>query len=71
MRRAFARFTESTATAFREAQARGEVTTVSTPEAQAQLALVVAEGTALLARTGVHPDAAVAAVDAAIAGLRA
>lgn len=71
VRSAFARFTDSTAAAFREAQARGEVTTASTPEAQAQLALVIAEGTALLARTGVDPNAAVTAVDVAIAGLRA
>lgn len=69
VRDAFRRFTDRTAAALGRAQERGEVTTSSTPEAQAQLILVVAEGTALLARTGTDPDIAVAAIDAAILGL--
>lgn len=66
----FSRFTDMTTVALREAQLRGEVTTASPPEAQAQLLLVLAEGTALLARSGTDPATAAAAVDAALAGLR-
>lgn len=66
----FARFVQMMADALRAAQDRGEVTTASTPEAQAQLLLVVAEGTSLLARAGTDPLAASAAVDAVITGLR-
>jgi TetR/AcrR family transcriptional repressor of nem operon len=70
VRESFARFVRMTADALRAAQHRGEVTTTSTPEAQAQLLLVVAEGTSLLARAGTDPAAATAAIDAAIEGLR-
>jgi len=71
VRRSFGRMVELVTEALREAQARGEVSTVSPPEAQAHLLLVVAEGTALLGRAGTDPARAEAAVDAAIAGLRA
>ncbi|WP_119698783.1 TetR/AcrR family transcriptional regulator [Microbacterium halotolerans] len=66
----FSQFTRLTAEALRQAQDRGEVTAASSPQAQAQLLLVLAEGTALLARSGTDPKLASAAVDAAIAGLR-
>ncbi|WP_166850374.1 TetR/AcrR family transcriptional regulator [Isoptericola sp. BMS4] len=66
----FSRFARLTAEALRQAQERGEITVASSPEAQAHMLLVLAEGTALLARTGTDPELASAAVDAAIAGLR-
>lgn len=69
VRESFARFVRVVANALRAAQDRGEVTTASAPEAQAQLLLVVAEGTSLLARAGTDPAAASAAIDAALAGL--
>lgn len=68
---AFDRFVGMTIEPLRQAQQRGEVSTASEPEAQARLLLVLAEGTALLARAGTDPAAAVAAIDAALAGLRA
>lgn len=67
----FARFVHTVADGLRAAQDRGEVTTASAPEAQAQLLLVLAEGTSLLARAGTDPTKATAAIDAALAGLRA
>lgn len=71
IRRSFASAVEAVTEALRVAQERGEVSSASAPEAQAQLLLVVAEGTALLARVGTDPALAAAAVDAAVAGLRA
>ncbi|MDA0567284.1 TetR family transcriptional regulator [Streptomonospora sp. S1-112] len=68
--RSFSRFVDMTAHALGEAQERGEVVATSPPEAQARLLLVVAQGTSLLARTGTEPEAAAAAIDAALAGLR-
>lgn len=68
---AFDRFVGMTIEPLRQAQQRGEVSTASEPEAQARLLLVLAEGTALLARAGTDPAAAGAAIDAALAGLRA
>ncbi|MET0491556.1 MAG: TetR/AcrR family transcriptional regulator [Actinoplanes sp.] len=70
VRESFARFVRMVAEALGEAQRRGEVVTTAAPEAQAQLLLVIAEGTALLARAATDPEAAIAAVDAALAGLR-
>lgn len=69
--KSFARFTELVVEPLRCAQRRGEVTNDSTPEAQAQLLLVLAEGTALLARTGADQRRATEAVEAALEGLRA
>ncbi|ADJ45350.1 TetR family transcriptional regulator [Amycolatopsis mediterranei S699] len=70
VRESFARFVRMVADALRAAQQRGEVTTTSAPEAQAQLLLVVAQGTSLLARAGTDPAAATAAIDVALEGLR-
>ncbi|WP_020415749.1 TetR/AcrR family transcriptional regulator [Amycolatopsis sp. ATCC 39116] len=68
---AFARFADLLIEPLRQAQKRGEVSTASPPEAQAQLLLVLAQGTSLLTRTGTDPATATAAIDAAFAGLRA
>ncbi|MFI6424697.1 TetR/AcrR family transcriptional regulator [Promicromonospora sp. NPDC050880] len=70
VRQSFDRFVQHVSEALRAAQSRGEVTAASSPEAQAQLLLVLAEGTSLLARTGADPAAATAAIDAALSGLR-
>jgi TetR/AcrR family transcriptional repressor of nem operon len=70
VKESFARFVRMMAEALRAAQSRGEVVTTSTPEAQAHLLLVVAEGTSLLARAGTEPLAASAAIEVALAGLR-
>jgi TetR/AcrR family transcriptional repressor of nem operon len=70
VKESFAGFVRMMTEALREAQNRGEVVSTSTPEAQAQLLLVVAEGTSLLARAGTEPAAAFAAIDVALAGLR-
>lgn len=67
----YARFVELVAPALREAQNRGEVTDGATPEAQAQLLLILAQGTSLVARTGADPAPSIAALDAALAGLEA
>ncbi|UBU08430.1 TetR/AcrR family transcriptional regulator [Nonomuraea gerenzanensis] len=69
--RSHARFIEIVADALRRAQAGGEVTRAATPEAQAQLLLFTAQGYSLVARAGLDPTAALAAVDALIDALRA
>ncbi|WP_037311354.1 TetR/AcrR family transcriptional regulator [Amycolatopsis orientalis] len=69
--RSYRRFTDLVTDALRRAQAAGEVTDDTSPEAQAQLLLYVVQGLSLVSRAGVDRKAALAAVDAVIAGLRA
>ncbi|MFI0241354.1 TetR family transcriptional regulator C-terminal domain-containing protein [Streptomyces sp. NPDC016845] len=69
--RSYRRFTGIVTEALRRAQAEGEVTDSATPEAQAQLLLYVVQGLSLVSRAGLDREAALAAVDAAINGLRA
>jgi TetR/AcrR family transcriptional regulator, transcriptional repressor for nem operon len=69
--RSYGRFSELVADALRRAQAAGEVTRSAPPEAQAQLLLFLAQGISLVSRAGVDRNTALAAVDAAIDGLRA
>ncbi|WP_329058056.1 TetR/AcrR family transcriptional regulator [Amycolatopsis sp. NBC_01480] len=69
--RSYRRFTDIVTDALRRAQAAGEVTESASPEAQAQLLLYVVQGLSLVSRAGLDRKAALAAVDAAINGLRA
>lgn len=68
--RSYARFTQIVAEALRRAQTTGEVTDTATPQAQAQLLLFLVQGISLVSRAGLDTTTAVAAVDAAIDGLR-
>jgi TetR/AcrR family transcriptional regulator, transcriptional repressor for nem operon len=63
-------FIEVVAAALARAQATGEVTTSATPEAQAQLLLLLFQGSALVSRA--HPDRErlAAGIDAALDALR-
>ncbi len=69
--RSYRRFTDIVTDALRRAQAAGEVTDSAAPEAQARLLLYVVQGLSLVSRAGPDKEAALAAVDAAIDGLRA
>ncbi|MFC7329122.1 TetR/AcrR family transcriptional regulator [Marinactinospora rubrisoli] len=69
--RSYRRFTDIVTDALRRAQATGEVTDNAPPEAQAQLLLYVVQGLSLVSRAGLDRTAALAAIDAAIDGLRA
>lgn len=69
--RSYSRFTDIVTDALRRGQATGEVTGRATPEAQARLLLYVVQGLSLVSRAGLDREAALAAVDAAINGLRA
>ncbi|CAL9291797.1 TetR/AcrR family transcriptional regulator [Streptomyces sp. SudanB182_2057] len=69
--RSYRRFTDIVAAALRRAQAAGEVTDTSSPEAQAQLLLYLVQGLSLVSRAGLDRTAAQTAIDAALEGLRA
>ncbi|MEU2358028.1 MULTISPECIES: TetR/AcrR family transcriptional regulator [Streptomyces] len=69
--RSYRRFTDIVADALRRAQAAGEVTDGARPEAQAQMLLYLVQGLSLVSRAGLDRTAALAAVDAAVDGLRA
>jgi TetR/AcrR family transcriptional repressor of nem operon len=69
--RSYRRFTDIVAGALRRAQATGEVTDTSSPEAQAQLLLYIVQGLSLVSRAGLDRTAALAAIDTALDGLRA
>ncbi|MFD7709365.1 TetR/AcrR family transcriptional regulator [Streptomyces sp. NPDC059786] len=69
--RSYRRFTEIVTDALRRAQAAGEVTADSSPEAQAQLLLYIVQGLSLVSRAGLDRSAALAAIDTAVDGLRA
>ncbi|MFS7877203.1 TetR/AcrR family transcriptional regulator [Streptomyces asiaticus] len=68
--RSYRRFIDIVAGALRRAQAAGEVTDTRSPEAQAQLLLYVVQGLSLVSRAGLDRMAALAAIDAAVDGLR-
>ena len=69
---AFDGFVEVVTRALSRAQERGEVTTAATPQAQAQLLLVLFQGSALIARVDAGDRLRIiAGIDAAIDGLRA
>ena len=68
---AFDGFVDVVARALSRAQERGEVTTAATPQAQAQLLLVLFQGAALVARADAGDRRRIiAGIDAAIDGLR-
>ncbi|MGH3253354.1 MAG: TetR/AcrR family transcriptional regulator [Trebonia sp.] len=67
---AFGGFTEVVTEALRRAQAKGEVTTSATPEAQAQLLLLLFQGSALVSRATSDPGRLAAGIDAALDSLR-
>ncbi|MFE2610945.1 TetR/AcrR family transcriptional regulator [Streptomyces mirabilis] len=69
--RSYRRFTDIVTDALRRAQAAGEVTANSSPEAQAQLLLYIVQGLSLVSRAGLDQSAALAAIDTAVDGLRA
>ncbi|MFF5436171.1 TetR/AcrR family transcriptional regulator [Streptomyces achromogenes] len=69
--RSHRRFTDIVAGALRRAQAAGEITDTSTPEAQAQLLLYIVQGLSLVSRAGLDRTAALAAIDTVLDGLRA
>ncbi|MFB7499852.1 TetR/AcrR family transcriptional regulator [Streptomyces sp. NPDC056161] len=69
--RSYRRFIEIVTDALRRAQAAGEVTADSSPEAQAQLLLYIVQGLSLVSRAGLDRSAALAAIDTAVDGLRA
>jgi TetR/AcrR family transcriptional repressor of nem operon len=64
-------FIEVMTAALERAQASGEVTTESSPRAQAALLLLIFQGLALVSRAGGDRDRLIAGVDAALDGLRA
>jgi TetR/AcrR family transcriptional repressor of nem operon len=68
--RSYDRFTGIVAEALRRAQATGEVRDTAAPEAQARLLLYVVQGLSLVSRAGPDREAAPAAIDAALDGLR-
>jgi TetR/AcrR family transcriptional repressor of nem operon len=69
---AFDGFLDVVTRALTRAQERGEVTTAATPQAQAQLLLVLFQGAALVARVDAGDrQRIIAGIDAAIDGLRA
>jgi TetR/AcrR family transcriptional regulator, transcriptional repressor for nem operon len=69
---AFDGFVEVVTRALSRAQERGEVTTAATPQAQAQLLLVLFQGSALIARVDAgNLRRIIDGIDAAIDGLRA
>jgi hypothetical protein len=57
--------------AFTRAQLTGEVTTASTPTAQAQLALLLFQGAALVGRAQLDSSRYADGIDAALVGFRA
>ncbi|MET9169772.1 TetR/AcrR family transcriptional regulator [Streptomyces misionensis] len=69
--RSYRRFTDIVADALRRAQAAGEVTDGARPAAQAQMLLYLVQGLSLVSRAGLDRTAVLAAVDAAVDGLRA
>ncbi|MBU3862781.1 TetR/AcrR family transcriptional regulator [Streptomyces sp. 4503] len=69
--RSYRRFTDIVAGALRRAQAAGEVTDASSPEAQAQLLLYIVQGLSLVSRAGLDQSSALTAIDTAVDGLRA
>lgn len=66
----FSRFTSLVSEALDRAQHDGEVVKTASPQAQAHLLLFLAQGVSLVSRTGLDPAVSIAAIDAAIAGLR-
>ncbi|MEU1663151.1 TetR/AcrR family transcriptional regulator [Streptomyces sparsogenes] len=69
--RSYRRFTDIVADALRRAQAAGEITDNARPAAQAQMLLYLVQGLSLVSRAGLDRAAALAAIDAALDGLRA
>jgi TetR/AcrR family transcriptional repressor of nem operon len=67
---AFEGFTDVVGDALRRAQAEGEVTASATPEAQAQLLLVLFQGSALVSRAASDSGRLAAGIDAALDSLR-
>lgn len=63
-------FVDVVSNALRRAQATGEVTTATTPEAQAQLVLLLFQGSALVSRAKTDQERLDAAVDAALKSLQ-
>ena len=63
-------FIDVVAAALRRAQATGEVTTTATPEVQAQLLLLLFQGSALVSRAPTDRDRQIAAIDLALDALR-
>jgi len=68
---AYAAFVDLLTSVLARAQAAGEVATSATPQAQAELLLLVFQGSALVGRTRPEPERLAAAVDVAIDALRA
>lgn len=69
--RSYRRFTDIVTDALGRAQAAGEVTDKAHPAAQAQMLLYLVQGLSLVSRAGLDKAAALAAIDAAVDGLRA
>lgn len=63
-------FIDVVSDALRRAQATGEVTSATTPQAQAQLVLLLFQGSALVSRAKTDHDRLDAAIDAALKSLR-
>jgi TetR/AcrR family transcriptional repressor of nem operon len=63
-------FVTVVASALRRAQVNGEVTTTSSPEAQARLALLLFQGSALVERAGPNRDELSTGIDIALDALR-
>jgi len=66
-----ARFVEIVAEALRRGQADGEIVATSSPEIQARMLLFLTQGLSLVSRAGADVPTSLAAIDAAIDGLRA
>ena len=67
---AFEGFIDVVAAALRRGQAAGEVSTAAAPEVQAQLLLLLFQGSALIARAGTDRERLSAGIDLALAALR-
>ena len=67
---AFEGFIDTVAAALRRAQTAGEISTHSTPETQAQLLLLLFQGSALVTRAGIDREQLSASIDLALEALR-
>jgi TetR/AcrR family transcriptional regulator, transcriptional repressor for nem operon len=67
---AYEGFIDVVADALRRAQAAGEITTSATPEVQAQLLLLLFQGSALVSRAGSDRERLIASIDLALAALQ-
>ena len=67
---AFGGFVDVVAAALRRGQATGEINAAAAPEVQAQLLLLLFQGSALTSRAGIDRERLIASIDLALSALR-